>query len=231
MKHFKDIREGLLKGQSNTLASGESAAEAALKEQMMQYFLRNGDIARNKKNSFIRFISDDARDSLIDKSCSFDGSVITVDLTKLKKDTCVKICVFNGGADIPQIKIIDKRNITIRGARALENMPDICSVVITAWDKIAVDVTKFIHPDTNVSSVGYDRNGTVVCMFKSNEFTGTVRDLFAYDCDFEKINKNNFPKCQLWFSKNVLIRTFLDTIGKPTAKYELGYPTPNILID
>lgn len=32
MKHFNDIREGLLKGQSNTLADGESAAEAALKE-------------------------------------------------------------------------------------------------------------------------------------------------------------------------------------------------------
>lgn len=228
MKHFKDIREGLLKGQSNTLADGESAAEAALKEQMMQYFLRNTDIARNKKNSFIRFISDDNRDSLIDKSCSFDGSVITVDLTKLKKDTRIKICVFNGGTDIPQIKIIDKRNTPVKGA--LNSMPDICSVVITAWDNIAVDVTKFIHPDTNVSSVGYDRNGTVVCMFKSNDFRGTVRDLFAYDCDFEKINKNNFPKCQLWFSKNALVQTFLNTIGKPTAKYELGYPSPNILI-
>ena len=227
MKHFKDIREGLLKGQSNTLAAGESAAEAALKEQMMQYFLRDKEIARNKKNSFIRFITDDYN-PLIDKSCSFDGSVITVDLTKLKKDTRIKICVFNGGADIPQIKIIDKRNTLVRGA--LNNMPDICSVVITAWDKIPVDVTKFIHPDTNVSSVGYDRNGTVVCMFKTNEFPGTVRDLFAYDCDFEKINKNNFPKCQLWFSQSTLIRTFLNTIGMPTAKYEIGYPTPNILI-
>lgn len=229
MKHFNDIREGLLKGQSNTLADGESAAEATLKEQMMQYFLKDGDILRNKKNSFIRFFSDDDRDSLIDKSCSFDGSVITVDLTKLKKDTRIKICIFNGGTDIPQIKIIDKRNITIRGA--LNNMPDLCSVVITAWDKIPVDVTKFIHPETNVSSVGYDRNGTVVCMFKSNEFPGTVRDLFAYDCDFEKINKNSFPKCQLWFSKTVLVQTFLNTIGKPTVNYEIGYPTPNILIN
>jgi hypothetical protein len=228
MKDFKDIREGLLKGQSNTLADGESAVEAAFKEQMMQYFLRDTDIARNKKSSFIRFISDDARDSLIDKSCSFDGSVITVDLTKLKKDTRIKICVFNGGADIPQIKIIDKRNITIRGA--LNSVPDACSVVITAWDKIPVDVTKFIHPDTNVSSVGYDRNGTVVCMFKSNEFPGTVRDVFAYDCDFETINKNNFPKCKLWFSRDTLIQTFLNTIGKPGARCELGYPTPNILI-
>lgn len=228
MKDFKDIREGLLKGQSNTLADGESAVEAAFKEQMMQYFLRDTDIARNKKSSFIRFISDDARDSLIDKSCSFDGSVITVDLTKFKKDTRIKICVFNGGADIPQIKIIDKRNITIRGA--LNSVPDACSVVITAWDKIPVDVTKFIHPDTNVSSVGYDRNGTVVCMFKSNEFPGTVRDVFAYDCDFETINKNNFPKCKLWFSRDTLIQTFLNTIGKPGARCELGYPTPNILI-
>lgn len=228
MKEFKDIKEGLLKGQSNTLADGKSAVEAAFKEQMMQYFLRDADISRVKKNSFIRFLSDDDRDSLIDKSCSFDGSVITVDLTKLKKDIRIKICVFNGGADIPQIKIIDKRNTPIRGA--LNSMPDICSVVITAWDKIAVDVTKFIHPDTNVSSVGYDLNGTVVCMFKSNEFPGTVRDLFAYDCDFEKIDKNNFPKCQLWFSRNSLVQTFLNTIGKPTAKYVLGYPSPNILI-
>lgn len=229
MKGFKDIKEGLLKGQSNTLADGESAAEAALKEQMMQYFLRNTDTARVKKNSFIRFLSDDNRDSLIDKSCSFDGSVITIDLTKLKKDERVKICVFNGGADIPQIKIIDKRNTPVRGA--LNSMPDICSVVITAWDNIPVDVTKFIHPDTNVSSVGYDRNGTRVCMFKSNEFPGTVRDLFAYDCDFEKINKNNFPKCKLWFSRYTLVQTFLNTIGKPTAKCELGYPSPNVLID
>lgn len=230
MKHFKDIREGLLKGQSNTLAAGESAAEAALKEQMMQYFLKDGDIARNKKNSFIRFLTNDDldRNSLIEKSCSFDGSVITVDLTKLKKDTRIKICVFNGGTDIPQIKIIDKRNITIRGA--LNSVPDACSVVITAWDKIPVDVTKFIHPDTNVSSVGYDRNGTVVCMFKSNEFPGTVRDVLAYDCDFETINKNKFPKCQLWFSRDTLIQTFLNAIGKPGVRCELGYPTPNILI-
>jgi hypothetical protein len=230
MKHFKDIREGLLKGQSNTLAAGESAAEAALKEQMMQYFLKDGDIPRNKKNSFIRFVFDDDidRDSLINKSCSFDGSVITVDLTKLNKDTRIKICTFNGGADLPQIKIIDKRNTTVRGA--LNNMTDICSVAITSYDKNTVDVTKFIHPDTNVSSVGYDRNGIVVKQFKSNEFPGTVRDLFAYDCDFEKINKNKFPNCQLWFSKTVLVQTFLNTIGKPNAKYELGYPTANILI-
>ena len=230
MKHFKDIREGLLKGQSNTLAAGKSAAEAALKEQMMQYFLKDGDIARTKKNSFIRFLSDDDldRNSLIDMLCSFDGSVITVDLTKLKKHTCMKICVSNGGADLPQIKIIDKRNTTVKGI--LNYVPNTCSVIIMARDKITVDVTKFIHPDTNVSSVGYDLNGTVVCTFKSNEFPGTVRDLFAYDCAFENINKNKFPKCQLWFSKTVLLQTFLDTIGKPTAKYELGYPTPNIQI-
>ena len=126
------------------------------------------------------------------------------------------------------LKITDKIQTQIKSSNP--DLCDCCHIKIYSADKKVVDVESFIHPDTNVSSVGYDRNGTSVCMFKSNEFPGTVRDLFAYHCDFEKINKNNFPKCQLWFSRNTLIQTFLNTIGMPTARYDLGYPTPNILI-
>ena len=78
MKHFKDIREGLLKGQSNTLADGESAAEATLKEQMMQYFLLKGMMVRKKAaegKSFIKFYDADTED-IIDKCCTYDGNVV-----------------------------------------------------------------------------------------------------------------------------------------------------------
>jgi hypothetical protein len=229
MKHFKDIREGLLKGQSNTLADGESAAEAALKEQMMQYFLRNTDIARNKKNSFIRFISDDARDSLIDKSCSFDGSVITVDLTKLKKDTRIKICTFNGGSDLPLIKIIDKAKTVLKNAS--QNFAgDHCSVIIYSCDDSVVDVNNFIHPETNVSSIAYDKNGTRNCIFAHNSFPGTVRDLMVVDCMFETINPKKWPSCSLWFSQDFATNIFLETIGKHNTNCEFGYPTRNIFI-
>lgn len=229
MKDFKEIKEGLLKGQSNTLADGESATEAALKEQMMQYFLRSTDIARVKKNSFIRFLSDDNRDSLIDKSCSFDGSVITVDLTKLKKDTRIKICVFNGGSDLPLIKIIDKAKTVLKNVSQY-SAGDHCSVIIYSCDDSVVDVNNFIHPETNVSSIAYDRNGTRNCIFAHNSFPGTVRDLMTVDCMFETINHKKWPSCSLWFSQNFVTNTFLETIGKHNTNCEFGYPTRNIFI-
>ena len=93
MKHFNDIREGLLKGQSNTLAAGESAAEAALKEQIKQYFLLKGMMVRKKATegkSFIKFYDADA-DDIIDKCCTYDGNMLTIDLTKYKQSAQIRI--------------------------------------------------------------------------------------------------------------------------------------------
>ena len=116
MKHFNDIREGLLKGQSNTLADGESAAEAALKEQIKQYFLLKGMMVRKKATegkSFIKFYDVDA-DDIIDKCCTYDGNVLTIDLTKYKQSAQMRMCIFNGGSDLPLIKIIDKAKTVLK---------------------------------------------------------------------------------------------------------------------
>ena len=232
MKHFKDIREGLLKGQSNTLADGESAAEATLKEWMMQYFVTNTETPRkkyNEKQSFIYFISEKDINKAIDRFCSYDGSVITIDLTKTSKtDVNINIITYNGGSDLPMLKIIDKMQTQIKGPNP--DLCDRCHIKIYSADNKVVDVESFIHPDTNISSVGYDRNGTVVCMFKSNKFPGTVRDLCAYYCKFENINIKGWQNCKLWFAEKMVINIFMNTIGKTDTNYELGYPSPNILI-
>ena len=162
MKDFKDIKEGLLKGQSDTLAGGESAAEAALKEQIKQYFLLKGMLAKKKAaegKSFIKIYDADAED-IIDKCCTYDGKVLTIDLTKYKQSVQIRMCIFNGGSDLPLIKIIDKAKTALKNAS--QNFAgDHCSVIIYNCDDSVVDVNNFIHPETNVSSIAYDKNGQV----------------------------------------------------------------------
>lgn len=231
MKHFNDIREGLLKGQSNTLADGESAAEAALKEQIKQYFLLKGMMVRKKTTegkSFIKFYDVDA-DDIIDKCCTYDGNVLTIDLTKYKQSAQMRMCIFNGGSDLPLIKIIDNAKTVLKNAS--QNFAgDHCSVIIYSCDDSVVDVNNFIHPETNVSSIAYDRNGTRNCIFAHNSFPGTVRDLMVVDCMFETINPKKWPSCSLWFSQDFATNIFLETIGKHNTNYEFGYPTRNIFI-
>lgn len=231
MKHFKDIREGLLKGQSNTLADGESAAEATLKEQIKQYFLLKGVMVRKKATegkSFIKFYDVDA-DDIIDKCCTYDGNVLTIDLTKYKQSAQMRMCIFNGGSDLPLIKIIDKTKTVLKNVSQY-SAGDHCSVIIYSCDDSVVDVNNFIHPETNVSSIAYDRNGTRNCIFAHNSFPGTVRDLMTVDCMFETINTKKWPSCSLWFSQNFVTNTFLETIGKHNTNCEFGYPTRNIFI-
>ena len=231
MKHFNDIREGLLKGQSNTLADGESAAEAALKEQIKQYFLLKGMMVRKKATegkSFIKFYDVDA-DDIIDKCCTYDGHVLTIDLTKYKQSAQMRMCIFNGGSDLPLIKIIDKAKTVLKNVSQY-SAGDHCSVIIYSCDDSVVDVNNFIHPETNVSSIAYDRNGTRNCIFAHNSFPGNVRDLMTVDCMFETINPKKWPSCPLWFSQNFVTNTFLETIGKHNTNCEFGYPTRNIFI-
>lgn len=232
MKDFKDIREGLLKGQSNTLADGESAVAAAFKDQMMQYFLLSGTTVRKKAaehKSFIKFYDAETED-IIDKCCTYDGKLLTIDLTKHKQQVQIRMCIFNGGSDLPLIKIIDKAKTVLKNAS--QNFAgDHCSVIIYSCDDSVVDVNNFIHPETNVSSIAYDKNGTRTCIFAHNSFPGTVRDLMVVDCIFETINTKKWPSCSLWFSQDFVTNIFLETIGKHNTNCEFGYPTRNIFIE
>ena len=231
MKDFKDIKEGLLKGQSNTLADGESAVKAAFKDQMMQYFLLNGTTVRKKASegkSFIVFY-DDVAENIIDKCCTYDGDVLTIDLTKRKQSAKIRMYIYNGGSDLPLIKIIDKAKTELKNP-SQNFVCCFCSIIIYGCDNSAVNVNNFIHPDTNISSVAYDKNGTRTCIYAHNSFPGTIRDLMTIDCRFETINPKKWPNCALWFSQDFVTKMFLETIGKVNADCDFGYPTRNIFI-
>lgn len=232
MKDFKDIKEGLLRGMDNTLNNGESDVQAVLKEQMMKYFLTNTSRPREKhakRQSFMYLVGEDDPDTLIERHCSYDGTILTIDMTTAGKRDALKIYTYNGGSDLPMIKIIDKRSMSVKTVPD-HNLCDKCNVTITSADSSTVDVESFIHPNTDVSSVAYDRNGMSTHNFKSNVFPGTVRNIFSYDCKFEHINTKAWPKCKLWFSQHVMIDMFMKLIGKENSKYDLGYPTKHLLI-
>ena len=131
--------------------------------------------------------------------------------------------------DLPIIKILDKYSTTIKSPDP--DLCNMCNIIISSIDHKTVDVESFIHPDTNISSIAYDRNGMIIDTFNSNVFPGTVRDLVAYHCKFEHINTKAWPKCKLWFAQNMIIDAFIKTIEKSGSKYELGYPSRNILIN
>ena len=232
MKDFRDIKEGLLKGMDDTLDRGEAAAQHVINRQILQqYFYTNSQSARkffSEKHSFIRFTDADA-EKTFDKCCSYDGAVLTIDLTKEADDDIrLRICVFNGGSDLPMIKIIDKRRTKIKSINA--DCCDDCNILITAGDDKPVDVESFIHYDTNVSSVAYERCGTTERRFKTNVFPGKVRDLCAYYCYFDHINTKAWPSCKLWISQHTVFKLFMQQIGKGNESFELGYPGRNILI-
>ena len=231
MKDFKDIQEGLLRGMEDTLDAGENTAQQVLKDQMMKCFVTNNSRIRTmlkEQHSFMWLSDIDDLDRTIDEICTYDGTVLTIDLTKSKEDTRLKMYIFNGGSDLPMIKIIDKYSLSIKSPDP--DLCNMCNVIISSMDHKAVDVESFIHPGTNISSIAYDRNGTIINTFKSNVFPGTVRDLAAYHCKFEHTNKKAWPKCKLWFAQNMLIDAFMLSIEKSGSKYDLGYPSRNILI-
>ena len=232
MKDFNDIKEGLLKGMDDTLASGEATAQHVINKQIFQQYFVIDHISHTKvfkeKRSFIQFINNDNHEKSFDNCCSYDGSVLTIDMTKEKKDVKLRICTFNGGSDLPMIKIIDKLQTKIKTINA--DCCDDCNILITSGDDKPVDVEAFIHYDTNVSSVAYDICGTSERSFKTNVFPGTIRDLCAYYCKFVHINTKAWPKCKLWFSQAVVFNMFMQQIGKGNEKYELGYPARNLMI-
>ena len=143
-------------------------------------------------------------------------------------DVRLRICVFNGGSDLPMIKIIDKRHTKIKTINA--DCCDDCHILITAGDDKPVDVESFIHRDTNISSVAYDECGTTKRKFKTNVFPGTIRDLCAYRCEFEHIDTNGWPKSKLWFAQHIVFELFMQRIGKRGEKFELGHPVRNLMV-
>ena len=232
MKDFKDIKEGLLKGMDDTLASGEATAQHVINKQIFQQYFVIDHISHTKafkeKRSFIQFINNDNHEKSFDNCCSYDGNVLTIDMTKENKDVKLRICTFNGGSDLPMIKIIDSIQTKIKTINA--DCCNDCNILITSGDDKPIDVESFIHHNTNISSVAYDRCGTSERTFKTNVFPGTVRDLCAYYCKFVHINVKTWPKCKLWFSQAVVFNMFMQQIGKGNEKYELGYPGRNLMI-
>ena len=231
MKDFKDIQEGLLRGMEDTLDAGENTAQQVLKDQMLKYFVTNTTTPRkmfNNKQSFIYFYDASDIDKAIDKYCSYDGNVLTIDTTKSKKDLKIRISTLNGGIDLPKIKIIDKAKTEQKGATP--DMCNFCNIIIVPWDDEPVDVEAFIHPESNISSIAFDRSGNKVCTYKTNRVPGTVRDLAAYYCKFEKVYTNEWPKSKhLWFSQEIIIDIFRNAFELNKMKYDLGYPTRNLL--
>lgn len=212
MKDFKDIQEGILGNIDDTLRNADINNDKILKEKILNYF----NIHKRKGKGYLMFytysnpVAADLRGDYANMLCHWDEKepdVLVVDFNILKNPDELRLYI-KYGSDLPQIKFIDhKKRKDIASTKSFQRM----SLHIVGDE---VDISRLIHPDTNVSSVCYgDTPNVENCNVTNNSFPGTIRNCAAYCCIFDSIDKKAWPKCQLKFHKDTRNDMFMNAIG------------------
>lgn len=216
MKDFKDIQEGILNDIEYTLSTADAKHNKVFKDKLYNYF----DIHGRKGKGLIMFfetnnpVSANSRKEFVDMLCDWDDkepNTIVIDFSSLKKPDALRLYI-SYGPDLPMIKFIDNKKR--KDVLSIKSFQYASLQIVGNSHSEKIDLSKFIHPDTNVSSVQYGNTPYIIYHeFTDNKFPGTVRDGATYCCIFDKIDKNAWPDCQLKFHKDTRTDIFLKSIG------------------
>ena len=202
---MKQLYEGILGDIETNIDINDVKLQSVLDEKKYSFFTSRMHIKNGLDSISVTYLGKpiDAAEKFIAECCSYDGKVLTIDLTKDPKGSeyQVSVIIRNDGISLPLIKVIEmsQKRLSKGVAPNLQHNP---TLTITTNDELCeIDVAKFIHPDTIVTTLEYDSITSALATFKSNKFPGKVKGLAIYNCDFEKIDKKAWPKCPLKFTR------------------------------